>query len=230
MDAPIFSPEQLDDHLLNDQEEGHFSGTGRLGQVGAVDFLAQDFARPSPVRTHISKQSGLPKAGPGTVPVELKGKPLIGLVNKLSGWGFSLHQRFLKLNKKGLAYFREAPPGGQQLFSTAQEVELINDQYKPKEVVPVGAIVEVAPLTEAERKEKKKFFKDPTVPAFKVVFRKNESAKKKDLIPQSDEQSLAQININDLEEEKKREGSTKAKEKGLKTWFFSLAESAKTGP
>jgi len=34
----------------------------------------------------------------------------MGNVNKLSNWGYSNHPRFLKLNKKGLSYFRDKPP------------------------------------------------------------------------------------------------------------------------
>lgn len=41
---------------------------------------------------------------------ELKGQAIMGRVFKLSNWGWSIHERFLKLNKKGLCYFSSPPP------------------------------------------------------------------------------------------------------------------------
>ena len=40
---------------------------------------------------------------------EIKGRKLIGKVWKLSNYGYSQHERLLKLNKKGLSYYRHVP-------------------------------------------------------------------------------------------------------------------------
>ena len=37
---------------------------------------------------------------------EIKGRKLIGKVFKLSNYGFTEHERLLKLNKKGLSYYK----------------------------------------------------------------------------------------------------------------------------
>ena len=80
----------------------------------------------------------------------IKGKALFGKVFKLSGWGFSLNERFLKLNKLGLCYFSKAPllQMGDLNLNTPEAIETLKEEYVPKEVIPLEAIVEVGPLSE----------------------------------------------------------------------------------
>ena len=52
---------------------------------------------------------GTPKKPGGNIQGPIKGNALFGRVYKLSGWGFSLNERFLKLNKMGLCYFSKPP-------------------------------------------------------------------------------------------------------------------------
>ena len=40
---------------------------------------------------------------------EIKGRKLIGKVSKLSNMGYSQHLRILKLNHKGLSYYKKVP-------------------------------------------------------------------------------------------------------------------------
>ena len=40
---------------------------------------------------------------------EIKGRKLIGKVYKLSNMGYSQHLRLLKLNHKGLSYYKKVP-------------------------------------------------------------------------------------------------------------------------
>ena len=93
----------------------------------------------------------------------------MGQVHKLSNWGYSNHPRFLKLNKKGLSYFRKNPP---DTATKIEEIEALTD-YLPKYCVPLSAIVSVDEITDAERDKNKKFFKTEdgkTKPGFKVTF------------------------------------------------------------
>ena len=41
---------------------------------------------------------------------QIKGRKLVGKVWKLSNYGYSQHERILKLNKKGLSYYKTVPP------------------------------------------------------------------------------------------------------------------------
>ena len=55
---------------------------------------------------------------------------IMGNVKKLSGWGWKLHDRFLKLNKKGLSYFREKPPDFEERgYQNVEEIEALAKQY-----------------------------------------------------------------------------------------------------
>ena len=107
-------------------------------------------------------------------PPQLKGEAKMGNVNKLSNWGWSLHPRFLKLNKKGLSYFKNKPPENKGSFKNVAEIEAMKEEYKPKYCVPLDAILTVEEISEAERTKYKKHFKsgdnEDDIPAFKVVF------------------------------------------------------------
>ena len=72
---------------------------------------------------------------------------------------------------------------GEEGLKTPEAIENLKDEYKPKEVIPLEAIVEVAPLSEQDRAKNKKFFKNPQKQGFKVSFESGKTAKKKDLIP-----------------------------------------------
>lgn len=105
----------------------------------------------------------------------MKGKNLIGYVNKLSNWGFSNNERVLKLNKKGLSYFSKPPEKNGEGAKPALSVEMIERQsesYKPKMCVPLDAIISVEEISAEEREKNKKYFKngDSEVQAFKVTF------------------------------------------------------------
>lgn len=118
----------------------------------------------------------------------------MGSVNKLSNWGWSLHPRFLKLNKRGLSYFKDKPPGDMDLYKSVADVEAKREEYKPKYCVPLDAILAVEEISDAERAKYKKLAKggdgdggDGKIPAFKVVFTKNHLKAKIDMVPQSNE-------------------------------------------
>lgn len=66
---------------------------------------------------------------------------------------------------------------------SAEQVESLGEQYKPKEAVPIEAIIEVAPISDDERIQHKKFFKEDEIKVFKVVFQEKEMKKKKDIVP-----------------------------------------------
>lgn len=148
---------------------------------GAIDFLTTDLGKPRSARPHHNVVGGSALKAP-KIALELKGKVLVGQVNKLSNWGFSLNLRFLKLNKKGLAYFSKLP-AMEEKSDNVKDIEAIGNQYKPKETIPLEAIVMVAPISEAERQENKKFFRDPEIDVFKVVFLEKKTKKKEDLVP-----------------------------------------------
>lgn len=76
----------------------------------------------------------------------------------------------------------------------------------------------MAEITEEERLKHKKFFKDESINAFKVVFIEKDAKKKVDLVPESPSESLAQLDLDGNIEERKDSASTK----GLKTWYFSM--------
>ena len=52
-----------------------------------------------------TKDNQKPKAG-AAVNEEVKGRAIMGLVVKLGNWGLNTHERLLKVNRKGLSYFR----------------------------------------------------------------------------------------------------------------------------
>ena len=106
-----------------------------------------------------------------------------------------MHPRFLKLNKRGLSYFKDLPPGEMDAYKSVNDVEARKEEYKPKYCIPLHAILAVEEISEAERTKYKKFFKNAggeggnevKIPAFKVVFTKDKIFKKVDIVPQSDE-------------------------------------------
>ena len=52
-----------------------------------------------------------------------------------------------------------------------------------------------------------------------MVFREKQAKKKEDLVPDSNAESLARLDLNsDGDEEEKKNASTR----GLKTWYFSM--------
>lgn len=162
----------------------------------------------------------------------LKGRPLIGYVNKLSNWGYSNNERVLKLNKKGLSYFSKPPEKSNDGKKPPLSVEMIERQsksYKPKCCVPLDAILSVEEISAEEREKNKKFFKtgDTEVQAFKVIFNGKNIKEKTDLLPESGEQSLTQIVLDDHSgggsDEERKAGQVKVKD--LKTWYFSLDKS-----
>lgn len=53
----------------------------------------------------------------------LKGKPMVGVVNKLGNWGIDNNERFLKLNKKGLSYYQSKP---ESTATTVEQVEALS--------------------------------------------------------------------------------------------------------
>ena len=90
---------------------------------------------------------------------ELKGQAIMGRVFKLSNWGWSIHERYLKLNKKGLSYFSAPPPEVDgRSYSKVEDIEDLADDYKPKLCVPLSAIVSVDDISADERKKYKKFY------------------------------------------------------------------------
>ena len=113
----------LDDYLLGNQNDMSM-GDGSVGNQGNMrakepanlDYFTST-GQQKPNMEHraqkiklnvsdLSSQQPRVKREPPT----LKGQSIMGLVNKLSNMGFSMHERFLKLNKKGLSYFSEKPP------------------------------------------------------------------------------------------------------------------------
>ena len=96
-------------------------------------------------------------------------------------------------------------------------------------MIPLEAIREVAPLSEEERnKTYKKFFKNPMKSAFKVTFVSGRTSKRQDLVPEDNHQSMANLNIRDIEEAKQEnDGDASARSrsmKGMTTWVFGLPE------
>ena len=61
---------------------------------------------------------------------ELKGQAIMGKVLKLSNWGWSNHERFLKLNKKGLCYFSALPPEVEgRAYTKVEDIEDLGNEY-----------------------------------------------------------------------------------------------------
>ena len=90
---------------------------------------------------------------------ELKGQAIMGRVFKLSNWGWSIHERFLKLNKKGLCYFSAPPPEVEgRSYTKVEDIEDLGDEYKPKLCVPLTALVSVEDISADDRKKYKKFY------------------------------------------------------------------------
>ena len=89
---------------------------------------------------------------------EVKGKAIMGLVVKLGNWGLNTHERLLKLNRKGLSYFRKLPPDYDPNTFTVERVERLGKEYLPKFCVPLNALEEVCEITQEERQKYKKFY------------------------------------------------------------------------
>ena len=83
-------------------------------------------------------------------------------------------------------------------LTTPEAIEMLKDEYQPKEVIPLEAIVEVAPLNEQDRNKNKKFFKNQDKKGFKISYESGKTSKKKDLLAESDQQSMANLNLNEL--------------------------------
>ena len=82
-----------DDDILTTAQGSARNGQNYLGEGG--NRLGKD-------------QENIFSAG-STAAGEIKGRKLIGRVMKLSNMGYSQHQRLLKLNHKGLSYYKHVP-------------------------------------------------------------------------------------------------------------------------
>lgn len=134
----------------------------------------------------MERRGNIPLAQDAASAPQLNGEAIMGVVNKLSNWGWSQHPRFLKLNKRGLSYFKNKPPGELEQYKTVADVESKTDEYKPKYCVPLDAIVAVEELNDSDRGKYKKHFKGKSegqVPAFKVVFTEKKVKVKVDILP-----------------------------------------------
>ena len=236
----------MDDYMLRGQDEdiSGIVGNDRGGQATAIDFLREhedSLALRAVQKVAVAANRSRHDHGnrqivsnPGPPPA-LKGKQIFGQVFKLSGWGYSLNERYLKLNKKGLGYFSKAPltTMGAMNLDSPEAIELLKEEYVPKEVIPLDAIVEVATLDDQDRSKNKKFFKNPQKQGFKIIYQSGKTSKRKDLLQEPDQQSMANLNIQDLDEEKKGEvaegaESARSSTKNLKTWLFALPDDEDT--
>ena len=80
---------------------------------------------------------------------------LTGRIEKISGFGFSIHTRLLTVRNNYLAYYSDIPKDYADSWQPNEEIK----EKTPKCVLPLYAIFEISLLTEEEKK-KKKFIKD----------------------------------------------------------------------
>ena len=101
-----------------------------------------------------------------------QGREIIGIVRKISYYGYSTRLKLLKLNKKGLSYYTRDVPKKFEFTSTSIK-DIQNDKdTKPKYCIPLDKILAVSNMTDKERTYYKKFFKDRSDGGFKVIFDK----------------------------------------------------------
>ena len=124
--------------------------------------------------------------------------------------GYSQHLRILKLNHKGLSYYKKVP---EDFNEKSMQSQALQDQV-PKKSIPIGKIIMIDEINEADKKTYKKFYRAAGVNAFKVIFEKNSVTKGK-LEGESDS--------SDDDNSPSREVTVNEDKKS--TWFFSISDS-----
>jgi len=99
--------------------------------------------------------------------VKVIGELTLGIVYKISNFGWSQNERLLYVDKNCLCYFSKVP----QDFNAERMVsaEVLNRKVHPKISIAIEYILSVELLTDEEKKKHKKKFADGMA-AFKVEF------------------------------------------------------------
>ena len=160
MGAEPMTAKQLDDYVLQDQDDSiplRFGGNTNVRDDQTSAAAAN--TRMNALNYLTSKDKRGSKQGASMMASEeVKGKAIMGLVVKLGNWGLNTHERLLKLNRKGLSYFRKLPPDYDPNTFTVERVERLGKEYLPKFCVPLNALEEVCEITQEERQKYKKFY------------------------------------------------------------------------
>jgi hypothetical protein len=86
----------------------------------------------------------------------LKPVALVGVIEKVSGWGFSTHKRLLKLDTRALSYYSTVPEKFESMKSVGTTlVDMKGNKHKPKMSVPLEAIMKVAKVDDEDRRKEK---------------------------------------------------------------------------
>ena len=59
---------------------------------------------------------------------------------------------------------------GDMNLDSAEAIEMLKDNYVPKEVIPLDGIIEITPISDQDRNKYKKFFKNSQRQGFKITF------------------------------------------------------------
>ena len=135
-------------------------------------------------------------------------------MNKLSNLGYSQHLRLLKLNHKGLSYYKHVPADFNDSTMSSDALQ----SMVPKKSIPIGKIIMIEEITDADKKTYKKFYKAGGVSAFKVIFEKK-----------SVEKGRIDGDSESSDEDNSHSPEVTVNEDKKQTWFFSISDSAQ-GP